>query len=172
MDKIEIRPGQPKDVAEIMKVIEDARGSLKLQGVDQWQGKYPAEEDIVSDIAAGTNRVLTYNGVVAGNASLTKGPEMEFEQLTGGTWATSNDYAVIHRVAVGNDFRGKHLSQKLLEGLIAEVKASDIAEIRADTHPDNKGMQHILETIGFEKRGIIRYEWETYPERFAYEYAK
>jgi len=41
--------------------------------------------------------------------------------------------------------------------------------LRIDTHPDNRVMQKLLESLGFQKRGIIHVAEDNDP-RYAYEF--
>jgi RimJ/RimL family protein N-acetyltransferase len=43
----------------------------------------------------------------------------------------------------------------MISGLITISGVLGYKDIRIDTHPDNKGMQHVITTNGFTKRGTI-----------------
>jgi RimJ/RimL family protein N-acetyltransferase len=43
----------------------------------------------------------------------------------------------------------------MISGLITISGVLGYKDIRIDTHPDNLGMQHVITTNGFTKRGVI-----------------
>ena len=101
------RPAAEDDLPAILAIAQQARNYLHRHRVDQWQGVYPNEETFRADIAAGTCRVLTYQGTVAAMFTLTFTPEPAYDALTDGRWRSDRDHAaVLHRNAVSADFRG------------------------------------------------------------------
>ena len=84
-----------------------------------------------------------------------------------GEWKSQNPYAVVHRVAVRNDLKGKGLSGILMKEAEKMCGEKNIKSIRIDTHEDNKSMQKLILKCGFEYCGIIYVADGT--ERFAYE---
>jgi GNAT superfamily N-acetyltransferase len=151
-----------------MQIIAEARAFLASQKIDQWQGAYPDEAAVRADIEAGTNRVLILDKKVVGIASLIAGPDPFYGFIEGDGWSADVDYYAIHRFAIGDAGRGLHLSRPFLTALLSELYGRNVRNVRVDTHPDNKIMQHVVTSNGFEYAGVV-YLDEPVPERFAYE---
>jgi GNAT superfamily N-acetyltransferase len=170
MPAVFVRPGRPDDVDAIMTVIAGARAFLGSQNIDQWQGNYPDRAAVELDIQNQANRVLVVDGRVVGIASLIQGPDPFYKYIEGGSWIGGADvpYYAIHRFAIGDAGRGLHLSRAFLTALLSELYSRGVRDVRIDTHPDNKIMQHVVLSNGFEHRGLV-YLDEPVPERLAYQ---
>ncbi|GLB46029.1 N-acetyltransferase [Philodulcilactobacillus myokoensis] len=158
MSAIYLRKATEKDLPSILDIIDSAKKYLKEQNIDQWQTGYPHEDDIKEDIKNGVNYVLIVGNQVAGTATLGQGLDLSYLKIKDGQWENprNSHYTAIHRVAISNNFRGKKLSQKMMSGMITISLVLGYRDIRIDTHPDNKGMQHVITSNGFEKRGIVK----------------
>ncbi|WP_057769389.1 GNAT family N-acetyltransferase [Lactobacillus selangorensis] len=170
MAAIYVRQATLADLPAIMELIQDAKDHLKSQDVDQWQNGYPDEAAFHDDIEHGFNYVLISDGKIAGTATLFPSPDPYYGQIDHGAWAGDPDekYVVIHRIAISSQFRGQHLSKLLISNLISIAVLLGYHDIRIDTHPDNKGMQHVITTNGFIYRGYI-YMFEDKQPRYAYQ---
>ena len=150
------RPARPDDLEQILNVIESGRLYLKAQGLAQWQdGNGPARTDIVSDIQSGYAYVLTLGGAVLGYACLIPGPDGSPEPSEGGWDPRYDQYAAIHRVAIGEGGRGRGLSGRLLQEMLAAGWAQGYRDIRIDTHPGNVIMQRVISGVGFTHIGTL-----------------
>lgn len=54
------------DLPDIMHIINEAKSFLKQSGSSQWQGNYPTEETIETDIKNKYGLVLIVNNQIAG----------------------------------------------------------------------------------------------------------
>ncbi len=155
-----LRQATNQDLPEIKKIIEDAKAYLKEQGIDQWQDGYPSSEDLETDVKFGITYVLIIDNKIAATAALHQGLDESYLKIDDGEWLNGvhGRYTAIHRIAMSTDFRGQHLSEKMMTGLVTISSVLGYKDVRIDTHPDNKGMQHVITTNGFEKRGIIHME--------------
>lgn len=165
-----LRQATQADLPKISAIIADAKAYLKEQKINQWQGNYPLSADLETDIQNGISYVLVIDGEVAGTAALHQGIDPHYLEIEDGQWANGPEanYTAIHRIALSSNFRGQHLSGKLISGLITISGVLGYTDVRIDTHPDNKGMQHVITSNGFTKRGIV-YMAEDDPKRFAYQ---
>lgn len=168
-----LRQATNEDLSEIKTIIDEAKAFLKKQGIDQWQNGYPAYEDLETDVNNGITYVLIVDGKIAGTAALHQGLDVNYLNIHGGEWVNGvhGRYTAIHRIAMSSEFRGQHLSDKMVSGLITISGVLGYKDIRIDTHPDNAGMQHVITTNGFTKRGTIymaEADGEASP-RFAYQ---
>lgn len=165
-----LRQAQNADLPAITAIINDAKAYLKSQEIDQWQDGYPDEATLKQDIIDGITYVLVIDGDIAGTAALHQGIDIDYLKIDEGTWLNGVNarYTAIHRIAVSGSFRGQHLSGKLMTGLITISSLLGFKDIRIDTHPDNLGMQHVITSNGFEKRGKV-YMHDGHDLRYAYQ---
>lgn len=168
-----LRQATNEDLPAIKNIIHEAIAFLDEQGIDQWQKGYPSDGDLETDVKNGIAYVLVVDKQIAGFAALHQGLDINYLSIHDGEWINGVEgrYTAIHRIAVSSKFRGQHLSQRLMSGLITVSSVLGYHDIRIDTHPDNKGMQHVITTNGFEKRGIIYMKENEHEEtpRYAYQ---
>jgi hypothetical protein len=69
----------------------------------------------------------------------------------------TQDYATIHRVCVVNNGVGKGYGKIFMTFAEDEVKKT-FRSIRIDTHPDNKIMQSMVESLNYSYCGTVMYE--------------
>lgn len=173
MLSVYIRKATLNDIPKIIPMIKSAKQYLRQQNVDQWQKGYPNKNTIENDIYANDNYVLICNGQVAGSASLISGLEPDYLNIDG-QWinGTYNRYVTIHRFAISNQFRGQHLARFLMSNLLSTANLLNFKDIRIDTHPQNKIMQHIIRSNGFKFCGIIHvnHKIEKHVKRYAYQF--
>jgi len=154
---VEFRNAAQADLESILAIIEYAKKTLKKQKVDQWQGTYPSEEDILKDIGNGECIAAEYLGEIAAFFVLSEREEPVLEAITDGKWSKDVSYCVIHRMAVAQKYRGSGISRecfKFCEKLCAE---RGIKSVRTDTHKNNKAMLAVLKDMGYRYRGNVMY---------------
>lgn len=155
VEEVACRKSLPEDVDSIMLTIRQARNYLKKHRVDQWQGDYPAQENILEDIARGESYVMTYGGRVAGFFCLTDRPEPSYDALTDGKWYGDGRYCTLHRSAVMAEYRGSGLADKMIAAAVQLAREMGAETLRADTHRHNEAMKTLLRRCGFTYRGNI-----------------
>ncbi len=139
---------------EIAALIEEAKVFLKECGVDQWQDGYPGREDIAADIRARKGYVLMDGGKAAGYCCADFGGEPAYETLKG-SWLDAEPYVVIHRMAVGNAYKGQGLAKRLFAEVEGLAASRGVRSIRVDTDEGNAVMRHIIDSLGFTYCGTI-----------------
>lgn len=164
---MEFRKSKRQDIRGIIKIINKAQEYLKKENIDQWQNGYPNEETIEGDIGKGDSYVLIYEGRVVGTTALSFDGEETYDEIHEGAWLTGGDYAVIHRIAVDMDIRGRGIGGKMQKEIENICAKKGIKAIKVDTHRANLSMQRFLEKNGFKYCGIIYLTDGS--ERFAYE---
>ncbi|SCU82264.1 LANO_0B05644g1_1 [Lachancea nothofagi CBS 11611] len=152
-----LRKATLEDKDQIVSILQTAKDFLKSQKVDQWQNNYPNEEHVVADIYCGQSYVLVYESEVVAIGTITTGVDPDYTAIEG-SWVedkNSKNYASLHRTAISEKFRGKHLSRTLMSALIKACVDMGFKDIRSDTHEDNKVMQYILSQNGFVYCGVV-----------------
>jgi len=161
------RNAEISDIDKIMNIIKQAQEYLKEKGVDQWQDNYPNFDVIKDDIEKRKSYVLETDGKVVATVAVSYNDEKTYEKIYDGKWITENDYAVIHRIAVDNKYKGKRLSSIILSEIEKMCLHKNIHSIKIDTHKQNESMKKMLINNGFKYCGIIYLE--NGKERVAYE---
>ncbi|SCU83028.1 LAFA_0D01354g1_1 [Lachancea sp. 'fantastica'] len=151
------RKASLQDFDEIWSILECAKELLKSQNIDQWQDGYPNRRSIKADIKAGRSYVLICEGKIAAVGAILVGVDPVYTAIEGSWMGRENEenYASIHRTAISPEFIGQKLSAVMMAGLVEICSELGFNDIRADTHTDNKVMQHVLTKSGFEYRGEI-----------------
>ena len=168
---MQFRRAKEQDAAVIMKIIEQAQADLKESGIDQWQNGYPNMEVILNDIMHNNSYVLIEGdqliGAAVGTAVISFDGEETYSKIYNGNWISAGQYAVIHRIAIAREYKGKGLSSGIIENAEAMCREREVRSIRVDTHKDNISMQKMLSKNGFKYCGIIYLKDGS--ERLAYE---
>lgn len=160
-----IRKATPADHGAIMEIYAYARAFMTEHGNPrQWADKnWPPEQLIHRDIREGKSYLCMDGDRIAAVFFFDMGKDAEpaYLHIREGSWKDDSPYGVIHRIAVARGCRGA--------GSFCINWAFDrCGHIRIDTHRDNTVMQHTLNKLGFEARGIIRVAEDNDP-RIAFE---
>ncbi|MGX7173362.1 GNAT family N-acetyltransferase [Enterococcus ratti] len=159
-----------EDASTVMKIMDDAKDLLAAMGSPQWQNGYPNEEIIKQDIERSWSYVFLLDGIVAGTIALQQIPDKHYQEIFEGRWEKATDpYTTIHRIALSRNFQGQKLAYRLMEFAEKETKVLGMAQIRADTHKKNIGMQRILTQCGFKLCGVVEVDDKVDRKRFAYQ---
>lgn len=157
------------NIPTIMSIIKDAQTYLANLNIDQWQDGYPDENQIKLDIENNDSYViLNDENKIIGTTVFTTKNESTYNAIDG-KWITNEDaiYGVIHRLAVGEEYRKSGFSNFVFNYCENELIKNGVKSMRIDTHKDNKGMQSLLLKRGYQYCGIIILS--SGGERLAYE---
>ena len=149
MDRV-VRKAKLEDMADIMEVIAAAKGIMRQSGnMHQWEDGYPSEAVIATDLEKDGGFVVEDAGKLVGYFAFLPSPEPTYASIYEGEWLDDElPYHVVHRIASYPDAHGIFRS-------IMDFCFSCDANIRIDTHRDNKIMQHNILKHGFTYCGII-----------------
>lgn len=150
------RHSKMQDIDAMMDVVEAGKELLYSLGIDQWQKGYPNRELLISDMEEGIGYVITDDDKVVGICAVTFAAEEAYRKIHG-AWLTPETcpYAVIHRGAIARGSQGKGLTGFLFSSAADVAREHGAVSLRADTHPENAGMQRALEKAGFTRCGEI-----------------
>ncbi|MDF7626885.1 GNAT family N-acetyltransferase [Lactobacillaceae bacterium L1_55_11] len=156
MPVVYMRRAKARDLESIASILKSAKGYLREQGLDQWQGDYPNQDTVQADMDHHQAYVLMVDDAVAGYAAAFEGEDPLYSEMAAGSWLVDgHDYASIHRFALSDAFRGQRLAPRFMTALISYFYAQGARDFRIDTHPGNMPMQKVITNNGFEKRGSI-----------------
>lgn len=142
------------DLNDILEIIKQAQEYFRQNGINQWQNNYPNTEVITEDIKNRRGYVLTDRDKVVGTVSVSFDGEKTYNHIEG-KWLSDLDYAVVHRIAVRSDYKGKGLASVIFGEIEHMCMQKEIHSIRVDTHKDNLPMQRVLMKNGFAYCGVI-----------------
>lgn len=145
-----IRPTVPADLPDVMSIYAIAREQMSRTGnATQWAGSYPAASFIAEEIVAGHSFVcVNEKNELVGTFCLVHGEDPTYAQIYEGQWLNDKPYVTLHRIASAGKEKG--LAKYCIDWCFTQH-----ANICVDTHRDNRVMQHILQSMGFNYCGII-----------------
>ena len=154
---MKLRLVKSDEISEVMDIINMAKKHLKDQKIDQWQTGYPDYSCIEEDIKNKKGYFIIENGNVLGYLCADYDKEPAYKDMKG-TWNTSEDYVVVHRMAFTDSSRGKGISDIAFRLVEEMSKEKGINSFRVDTDSDNEKMKHILNKNGFSYCGTICFD--------------
>lgn len=155
---MEFRKAAETDINNIMNIIKQAQTYFKEQGINQWQNNYPNVETISNDIANKNSYVLLKDNNIVATAAVSFDGEKTYNSIYEGEWISNNEYAVIHRIAVDNTYKGLGLSSQIIKHVEELCLNKGVHSIKVDTHEENISMQKLLKKNKFQYCGIIYLE--------------
>lgn len=140
------------DLDEMMNIFAYAREQMRLSGnPNQWGTTTPAREVMEEYIEKKQTYIVYDENRILGTFVFFIGEDPTYNVIENGEWLNDMPYGVIHKIAKAPD----------CSGVLCEIISfceNKTANIRIDTHEDNKIMQHLLEKNGFTRCGIIYLE--------------
>lgn len=149
-----LRKAQISEAEIIWQILQQAIERRRKDGSNQWQDGYPNLEVVKTDISLGKGYVLEIDNAIAAYAALVFNDEPAYKEIIG-DWLTNDDFLVIHRVAVSDDFLGKGIAVLLFQKLEEFAKENQVFSIKVDTNFDNLAMLHILEKLDYQYCGEV-----------------
>ncbi len=149
-----IRQTGIEELEEVMRIYERAARFMAETGnPNQWAPGYPPREMIADDIQRGVSYVMEENGCVEAVFSYIEGSEPTYGRIVNGAWRSQGAYATVHRLASAGRQRG--IARQCFAWCGQQAALHGCRSLRADTHMDNKVMQHALVQNGFAYCGNI-----------------
>ncbi|MDW5299624.1 MAG: GNAT family N-acetyltransferase [Sedimentibacter sp.] len=155
---MKFRKSVKTDINGIMNIIRQAQVYFKEAGINQWQDNYPNVETISNDIDNEESYVLLKKGNIVATAVISFKAEKTYDSIYEGKWISNGEYAVIHRVAVDNNYKGLGLSSQIIKKAEQLCLNKGAHGIKVDTHEENLPMQKLLKKNEFQYCGIIYLE--------------
>ena len=137
------------ELDQIMEVYARARALMAQNGnPTQWGDNYPSRQLIEEDILSNRLFVCVINGELEAVFAFILGEDPTYKKIEDGQWLANGPYGTLHRLASAGHRPG--VARMVIEWCLEHCES-----LRADTHADNKVMQHVLESNGFSRCGII-----------------
>lgn len=145
------RKAKIEELDIICRLYDEARLFMRQNGNHtQWQNGYPQKSLVKEDIEKGNLFVAETEGEIAAVFVFFEGEEPDYIQIDG-KWLNNEPYGVIHRICVVK--KGQGVATKCFDFAFKKC-----GNIKIDTFPDNKIMQHTLEKNGFIYCGTVLVE--------------
>ena len=154
MKKFTFRKAVVHDKNNIWNIIQQAIARRKADGSNQWQDGYPNEETIIKDIENQYGFVLINEDKVIGYCAVLINNEPAYDGIEG-KWLTNDDFVVIHRIAIHENYLGQGLSGKLIESVEGFALSQKIYSVKVDTNFDNIAMMKIFEKRDYHYCGEV-----------------
>jgi len=148
------RKANPSEIPQIWGILQKAIIRRKEDGSNQWQDGYPNPEVIRQDIEKGAGFVLTAEENIIGYSAVLMNDEPAYAQIEG-KWLSNDDFVVLHRVAISDQYLGKGLAKKILAFIEEFALSNDIYSVKADTNFDNLAMMKTFENSGYTYCGEV-----------------
>ena len=130
---------QPSDRAAVVALWQKERGDT-AEFINTAMDRFAGEQNVY---------VAEENGQIEAVFAFILGADPTYAAIEDGQWLDDTlPYGTVHRLASA----GKH---KGVGKAVLDWSMEHCQSLRADTHADNKIMQHLLEKNGFTRCGII-----------------
>ena len=141
------------DLPQMQANYQRARELMAANGnPTQWGHEFPRETVVCDDIACQRTMLLvdTQGGHerILAQFALCPGEDPTYATIDG-AWLDDDSYVTIHRICSSGLVR--HAARDCIAWVLRHY-----GNVRVDTHPRNKAMQHVLETSGFARCGLIQ----------------
>lgn len=154
MKNFTFRKAVIEDKDSIWNIIQQAILRRKSDGSNQWQDGYPNEDSIENDITNEFGFVLVDEERIIGYCAVIINFEPAYDGIEG-KWLTNDDFVVIHRIAIDENYLGQGLSGKIIENVENFAKENNIFSVKVDTNFDNIPMMKIFEKRGYQYCGEV-----------------
>lgn len=148
------RKAEIPEADSIWKLLQQAIIRRKNDGSNQWQDGYPNLNVVKNDIEKGYGFVLAQGETIIGYVAVMINDEPAYEAIEG-KWLTNDDFVVIHRVAIDENYLGKGLAKKIMNYVEDFALQNNIYSIKADTNFDNFAMMKIFENLNYTLCGEV-----------------
>jgi GNAT superfamily N-acetyltransferase len=148
------RKAQMSEASQIWEILQQAILRRKEDGSTQWQDGYPNLQVVHNDIEKDQAFVLVEEKTIVGYSAVIINYEPAYDKIEG-KWLTTDDFVVIHRVAISERHLGKGLAKMIIPYVEDYALKNDIYSIKADTNFDNIAMIKIFEKMGYTLCGLV-----------------
>ncbi len=148
-----IRKAEISDLENIMLMYKSCVTGMIANGIDQWDESYPNTGVIIEDLIAQTYFVALENGVIIGGINIDQNQDKTY--LTIDWEDKTNQFLVVHRLGVKEEFWDKKIGKKLMifaENLVIE---KELKSIRLDTYSGNPKAMEFYRRLGYRELGTI-----------------
>ncbi|UQD56587.1 N-acetyltransferase [Flavobacterium sp. K5-23] len=148
------RKAEMSETTPIWQILQQAIIRRKKDGSNQWQDGYPNPDVVQKDIEKGQGFVLVEGETIIGYSAVIMNYEPAYDNIEG-KWLTIDDFVVIHRVALSEQYLGKGLAKMIIGYIEDFALQNNIYSVKADTNFDNIAMMKVFENLGYTLCGEV-----------------
>ncbi len=156
-----IRRLNKEEIAAGFEVIDASRRKMIVEGISQWNEKYPNLETIANDVAKREIYGFITNEKVAGIIVLNQYQDEQYLEIE---WKyNEGKIGVVHRLAVHPNFQNQGIAGKLMHFAEEYFASNQFASIRLDAFSENPIALSFYEKRGYERRGMVYFPFRDKP---------
>mgnify|MGYP000318330737 CR=1 FL=1 len=148
-----IRKANKTDLDNIMLMYKSCVKGMLTNNIDQWDATYPNSGVIMEDLIAQTYFVAEENSIIIGGINIDQNQDKTYLAID---WKDkTNQFLVVHRLGVKEEFWKKGIGKKLMifaENLVVE---KGLKSIRLDTYSGNPKAMEFYRRLGYRELGTI-----------------
>ena len=148
-----IRKANKADLDNIMLMYKSCVKGMLANNIDQWDATYPNTGVIMEDLIAQSYFVAEENSIIIGGINIDQNQDKTYLDIN---WSdTSNQFLVVHRLAVKVEFWKDGIGKSLMlftENLVIE---KGLNSIRLDTYSGNPKAMEFYRRLGYSELGTI-----------------
>ena len=148
-----IRKANKSDLNNIMLMYKSCVAGMLKNSIDQWDATYPNSEVIMQDIKAQTYFVVVENSIIIGGINIDQNQDKTYLAMD---WQDkTNQFLVVHRLGVKEEFWKKGIGKKLMIFAENMVIEKGLKSIRLDTYSGNPKAMEFYRRLGYRELGTI-----------------
>ena len=150
---MKIRRAYKTDLKNIMKMYKSCVNGMINNGIDQWDENYPNTEIISQDLKNKTYYVAEEKEEIIGGINIDRNQDITYLDLN---WEdNSNQFLVVHRLAVKEEYWNKKIGKNLMLFSEEMVVKKGLKSIRLDTYSGNPKAIDFYLRLGYKELGSI-----------------
>ena len=150
------RKAEETDIERIWVIIGQAKEQMRRLNSHQWDESYPALETISQDIKIGNGYVFCKGNKVVAYGVISFDGEPVYKDIDG-KWTNELPYMIVHRLAVADEMKRQGMAKRFMLEAEEVSRQKVIYNFRVDTNYDNEYMLHLIDSLGFQYTGEVRY---------------
>ena len=151
---LQFRKATLQEIPQIWEILQKAIQRRKEDGSNQWQDGYPNPEVIKADIEKEAGFALIEGENLVGYCAVLINDEPAYAGIEG-NWLTNEDFVIVHRIAIAQDYLGKGLAKEMMKFVEEFAIKNSIYSVKADTNFDNLAMMKSFEKAGYVYCGEV-----------------
>ena len=153
---LQFRKAEEADLERIWVIIGQAKAQMRQLGSHQWDEHYPTFETIQQDIETGNGYVFCKGNTVVAYGVISFDGEPVYNDIDG-QWTNELPYMIVHRLAVADEMKHQGMAKRFMLEAEEVSRQKGIYNFRVDTNYDNEYMLHLIDSLGFQYTGEVRY---------------
>lgn len=146
---LEFRPATVEDAPELTEVLQQAAVFKASLGDNIWGPEPFTDKETIDSISGGNTYIALSSGELAGSLVVLTSDE----RIWGAEKGTDGKAIYLHRLAVGESFRGQHVGELMMKWAIGKARELGKTLIRLDCSTDNEKLCEYYDRNGFKEVG-------------------